>query len=96
MNTNARIAAASIPTAVAPVGSAPASGGFQDSQARQDAERTARYRLVIEEGPTHGSFIYKTLDSLTGEVIRQLPREEVVRLAGADGYDTGALIDTSA
>jgi flagellar protein FlaG len=54
----------------------------------------SRYRLVIEEGPQGGSFVYKTLDRLTGEVIRQVPREEVLNLAGQSPV-RGAVIDTS-
>ncbi len=94
METNAKITP--VIAAIAPAAASPGGGDFQQSRASQEAERAARYRLVIEEGSQPGSFIYKTLDSVTGEVIRQLPREEVVRLASADRYDAGALIDTSA
>ncbi len=46
------------------------------------------YRLVIEEsGPN--SFVYKTLDRATGEVVRQFPREEVLRMMSADSYAPG-------
>ena len=53
------------------------------------------YRLVIEEsGP--GSFVYKTLDRVTGEVVRQIPREEVVRMMSEETYRPGDVIDTGA
>jgi len=65
-------------------------------RASQQAEDAARYRLIIEEGPTQGTFIYKTLDRATGEVIRQFPREQVLRMAESGGYSAGELIDTSA
>ncbi|MFZ5670076.1 MAG: hypothetical protein ACOY4K_11325 [Pseudomonadota bacterium] len=55
--------------------------------------QAADLHLVIEEDGT-GSFIYKTLDRRTGEVIRQLPREEVVRLKDAPGYSPGDVIDS--
>lgn len=55
-----------------------------------------RYRLVIEPGTTSGSYVYKTLDRVTGEVVRQLPREEVVRLRDDAGYGAGQVIDTRA
>jgi flagellar protein FlaG len=71
-------------------------GDFQDSRAQQDAEQAARYRLVIEEGPRSGSFIYKTMDRVTGEVVKQLPREQVVGLMQDAGYSAGAVIDTRA
>lgn len=70
-------------------------GDNTDSRAAADAERLAQYRLVIEEGPRAGSFVYKTLDRETGEVVRQLPREEVVSLSRQDDYDLGAVIDTT-
>lgn len=94
MQDNARIA----PVTASPVPpSAAATGGdFHDSRAQQDAEQAARYRLVIEEGPSAGSFIYKTMDRVTGEVVRQLPREQVVNLMRADSYSAGSVIDTTA
>ena len=49
-----------------------------------------RYRLTIEEGP--GGFVYKTRDRVTGEVIRQLPREEVVKMSARPDYGAGGLI----
>lgn len=94
METNAKITA--VTAAITPATASPGGGDFQQSRASEEAERAARYRLVIEEGSRAGSFIYKTLDSVTGEVVRQLPREEVVRMALADRYDAGRLIDTSA
>jgi flagellar protein FlaG len=76
------------------------SGGYdQDSPARQEAERAdkaARYRLIIEEGPVQGTFVYKTLDSATGEIIRQFPREQVLKMAQSGDYSAGGLISTSA
>lgn len=93
MNSNAKIGSA--PPIVAISGST-ASGDFSQSRAQQEAERSSRYRLVIEEGARKGSFVYKTLDRMTGEVIRQLPREQVVELNARDDYAAGAVIDTSA
>lgn len=71
-------------------------GDFRDSRAQQEAEQAARYRLVIEEGPRAGSFIYKTMDRVTGEVVKQLPREQVVGLMGDADYSAGTVIDTRA
>ena len=92
METNAKL------SLVAPVPVAPATIGNElpAPKASNDGEPATQYRLVIEEGPTRGSFIYKTLDSATGEVVRQFPREQVLRLAQAQKYDAGAVIDTSA
>lgn len=51
-----------------------------------------RYRLTIEEGPN--GFVYKTRDRVTGEVIRQLPREEVVKMSASPAYGAGGVIKT--
>ena len=51
---------------------------------------------VIEPGSANGTFVYKTLDRLTGEVVRQLPREEVMRLRDDAGYNAGRVVDTRA
>ncbi|MBB4799116.1 flagellar protein FlaG [Brevundimonas bullata] len=61
----------------------------QRMQADNDA---GRYRLTIEEGPD--GFVYKTLDRVTGEVIRQLPREDVVKMRHSPAYGPGELIKT--
>lgn len=84
--------------AVPPVAVSVDTGKTSDrrSQAQQRADENARYRLVIEEGPTQGTFVYKTLDSSTGEIVRQFPREQVLRMAESGGYSAGGLIDTSA
>ena len=58
-------------------------------------EASANYRLLIEEGPRKGSFVYKTMDSVTGEIIRQFPREQLVKIAQSDSYDRGSVIKTS-
>lgn len=71
------------------------SSGFSDSPVQQEAERIARYRLVIEEGPQAGVFIYKLLDRVSGEVVRQMPREEVVRLMDEGRYRSGSVINTT-
>ncbi len=53
-------------------------------------------RLVIEEGPRRGSFVYKTVDRLTGETIRQFPREELVKMSETPGYVAGVVANTRA
>ena len=52
-------------------------------------------RLVIEEGQA-GAFVYKTIDRRTGEVVLQLPREEVLRMREAESYEAGTVIATRA
>lgn len=58
----------------------------------QNNDDAGRYRLTIEEGP--GGFVYKTLDRVTGEVVRQFPREDVVKMRHSPAYGPGELIKT--
>ncbi|WP_332771783.1 flagellar protein FlaG [Phenylobacterium sp.] len=54
----------------------------------------ADLRLVIEEGG--GSYVYKTIDRRTGEVVAQFPREEILRMREETDYEAGAVISASA
>lgn len=82
-------------SAVAPV--TPSGGaGLSDSRTAGDAERASRYRLVIEQEADAGVYVYKTLDRVTGEVVSQLPREEVVRMRQDPSYAAGTVISTRA
>jgi|APLak6261693694_1056211.scaffolds.fasta_scaffold16608_2 flagellar protein FlaG len=94
MNADATIRAVPAVTVETPL----QSGADQDARSRtaEDAERQARYRLVIEQGPRAGSFVYKTLDRETGEIVRQMPSEEVLKLRQSDDYGVGAVINTTA
>jgi flagellar protein FlaG len=56
----------------------------------------ADYRLVIEDDEKAGCFVYKTIDRRTGEVVQQLPREQLIKLREADNYAAGAVISTRA
>ena len=51
-------------------------------------------RLVIE--PSGGSYVYKTIDRRTGEVIWQYPMEDVLKMRNQDSYSAGVVIRTSA
>jgi FlaG protein. len=57
---------------------------------------TADLRLVIEEDPASGSYVYKTIDRRTGEVVLQLPRADVLKLREEADYVAGAVIRTLA
>ena len=93
MNADATIRAVQAPVAETPLQSG--ADHETSSRASADAERLARYRLVIEQGPRAGSFVYKTLDRETGEVVRQLPSEEVLKMRQRDDYGVGAVINTT-
>ena len=53
-------------------------------------------RLVIEEDQASGSFVYKTINRLTGEVVQQFPRAEVLKLRSQAQYAAGSVIKTEA
>jgi flagellar protein FlaG len=88
-------------TTVAPASSFHDPGAFKVSPGNgrdtiapppESPHQNADLRLIIEEDQSSGSFIYKTLDRRTGEVVKQLPREEVVRLKDAPEYEPGDVI----
>jgi flagellar protein FlaG len=54
------------------------------------------YRLVIDKDPVSGTFVYKTVDRATGEIVTQLPSEEVIRLKDSASYTAGRLVDDKA
>ena len=64
--------------------------------ATPEAPALADMRLIIEDGQGVGALVYKTVDGRTGEVIRQLPREQVLRLRDAKVYVAGQVIKTRA
>lgn len=69
--------------------------GGDASQAKASVQTAPDLRLVIEEDPVSGSYIYKTLDRRTGEVVQQLPREDVLRLRDASVYVPGQMVDST-
>lgn len=62
------------------------------SPAAEMQNDVADLRLVIEEDHASGLYIYKTIDRRTGDVVLQLPREEVVRMYASHNYAAGAII----
>ena len=53
-------------------------------------------RLVIEEDKASGSYVYKTVNRVTGEVLTQFPRDAVLKLHEQVDYEAGAVIRTKA
>ena len=53
-------------------------------------------RLVIEEDKATNSYVYKTVNRLTGKVIQQLPREQVLQLREQLDYEAGNVVRTKA
>ncbi len=56
----------------------------------------ADLRLIIEEAPDHGAYVYKTVDRRTGEVVSQIPREEVLKLREDPDYEVGDVVSARA
>src|SRR5579871_4482561 len=52
-------------------------------------------RLVIEDDKAAGSYVYKTINPITGEVVSQIPREELLRMRQAPDYKPGSVISSS-
>ena len=77
------------PAAQAPDTRAPASRAAP-------APDTVDMRLVIEEDKASNSYVYKTVNRLTGEVIQQLPREQVLQLREQLDYEAGDMVRAKA
>jgi flagellar protein FlaG len=56
----------------------------------------ADLRLVIEDDQAAGCFVYKTVDWRTGEVVQQIPREQLLKLREDRAYLSGDVIKTEA
>ena len=54
----------------------------------------ADQRLVIREGTEDGLFIYTILDRASGQVMMQIPREDLAELASLPDYEAGQVVDT--
>ena len=53
-------------------------------------------RLIIEEDKASGTYVYKTVNRRTGEVILQLPREEILKMREESEYVAGVVVRTKA
>lgn len=56
----------------------------------------ADVRLIIEEDKRIGSYVYKTVDRLTGKTILQLPRKEILQMREDPEYAAGDVIRAKA
>lgn len=102
----AAVAAAPEPkavNAVEPVAKTPAQERIEARAAEKKAEVAvpqgpdeAEMRLVIEMDKASGSYVYKTINRQTGEVVSQLPRAEVLKLRNEVRYVAGDVIKTEA
>ena len=60
------------------------------------AQDEADLRLVIEEGSTAGSYVYKTVNRLTGEVVSQFPQESLLQMRDDAEYAVGSVVNAKA
>lgn len=90
---------------VAPVPAAQSGASATSAQALAEAAAASQatsapldnqpdLRLVIEEDKAAGSYIYMTIDSATGKVISQIPREDVLRMREDAGYTPGSVVSS--
>jgi flagellar protein FlaG len=67
-------------------------GGSQAPSTQLDAQ--ADLRLVIEEDKASGSYVYKTVNPITGKVVSQMPREQLLKMREASDYTPGSIVDS--
>jgi|SRR6185503_19505238 len=72
---------------------APASPGKSQTPAPQTGA-DADLRLVIEDDKAAGSYVYVTINSVTGEVVSQVPREQLLKMREDPSYQPGSIIDS--
>ena len=53
-------------------------------------------RLVIEEDPGRGDYVYKLIDRATGAVVAELTRDEVAGMGDKPSYAAGDVVSTKA
>jgi flagellar protein FlaG len=63
---------------------------------RAETEEAVDLRLVIDLDEASGSYVYKTINRVTGEVVAQLPREDLLRMRDQSSYQAGQFIKASA
>jgi|SRR5580658_3767156 flagellar protein FlaG len=95
MSTTAPISATTpdvAPALPAPATTPASVGNSQAPSTQSDAQ--ADLRLVIEEDKAAGSYVYKTVDPVTGKVVSQLPREQLLKMREASDYQPGSIVDS--
>jgi flagellar protein FlaG len=64
------------------------------AQVEQGVIDQADLRLVIEEDA--GTYVYKTINRVTGDVVAQYPREDVLKMLEAEDYAAGSVVNAKA
>jgi flagellar protein FlaG len=80
------------PAPPAPAPTPATTGASQAPPTQLDAQ--ADLRLVIEEDKASGSYVYKTVNPITGKVVSQMPREQLLKMREASDYTPGSIVDS--
>ena len=94
MSTTAPIPSVPPVAASAPVAQTPAPSSDASQGPPEPIDTQADLRLVIEDDKAAGSYVYITVDPVTGKVVSQVPREELLRMREAAGYKPGSIVST--
>ncbi len=72
------------------------SGDNADLSHDHDSSPPPEYklRLTIDKDKRTGDWVYKAIDRYTGEVVRQLPRQELLDMRQSSNYKAGSIIKT--
>jgi len=57
-------------------------------------DNSADLRLVIEDDKAAGSYVYVTINPVTGKVVSQIPREQLLKMREDPDYKPGAIFDS--
>jgi flagellar protein FlaG len=80
------------PAQPAPATTPATTGASQAPSTQLDAQ--ADLRLVIEEDKASGSYVYKTVNPITGKVVSQMPREQLLKMREQADYTPGSIVDS--
>jgi flagellar protein FlaG len=74
----------------------PQQGGASQPVPAVTGSDSVDLRLIIEEDKASGTYVYKTVNRVTGEVVLQLPREEILKMREESEYVAGVVVSTKA
>jgi flagellar protein FlaG len=77
-----------------PATSTPAASSTDSPDVAAQAKPTTR--LLIDQDKVTGVFVYRIVDSQTGNLLAEIPNEQIANLKNADDYVSGSVISTSA
>ena len=67
-----------------------------DAVSSTPESNSANLRLEIEDNKEAGCFVYKIINRATGEVVIQIPQEQILKLRESDSYLAGDVIKAQA